>query len=103
MDITDIRIYVNTGNNSEKLKAFASISFNNTFVVHDIRIINGNGSRLYVAFPAKKGKDGTYRDICHPITQEFRAEVEEKIIAAYNEKREQIAEAIAIDDAEAAD
>ena len=87
MKITDTKIYPITNTKNERLKAFASISFDDCFVVHDIRVISGDKG-LFVAFPAKKGRDATYRDICHPINSDFRKEVETAILDAYNDQKD---------------
>ncbi len=79
MDITEIKIVTV---DEDKLKAYATIVLDNCFVIRDLKIINGNMG-LFVAMPSKKRKDGTYRDIAHPLNQQTRAEIEEKILKAY--------------------
>ena len=82
MQITDVRVrkMVKEG----KLKAVASITFDNEFVVHDIKIIEGEKG-LFVAMPSKKSVDGEYRDIAHPISTESRGRIQEVIFARYQE------------------
>src|SRR5437867_9812083 len=81
MDITDIRIFPVE---EEKLKAFVSVIFDDCFVVSDIKIIQGaNG--LFVSMPSKKRKNGTFRDIAHPLNNETRRRIEEKVLHRYQE------------------
>jgi len=82
MNITSIQLHII---NEDKLKAFATLTIEECFVIRDIKIIRGH-SGLFVAMPAKKGKDGVYRDIAHPINQSTRSELEEKILIAYQEQ-----------------
>jgi stage V sporulation protein G len=84
MQITEVKVYPVTDN--EKLKAYATIIFDNCFVVRDLKIIAGT-SGLFVAMPSKKKKEGTYRDIAHPLNSETRRMIEEAIIREY--EREQ--------------
>jgi stage V sporulation protein G len=81
LEITDVQIFIV---NEEKLKAYATITLENCFVVRDLKIIQGL-SGLFVAMPAKKRKDGTFRDIAHPLNADMRAMVEQKVIGIYNE------------------
>lgn len=70
------------------MKAVASITFDEAFVVHDVKVIYTN-DRYFIVMPSRKNQDGTYRDIAHPITAAFRAEVEEKVLAAYRRALEE--------------
>jgi len=79
MTITDVQIFIV---NEDKLKAYASITLDDCFVIRDLKIIQGL-SGTFVAMPAKKRKDGTFRDIAHPLNQEMRKELESKVIDAY--------------------
>ena len=81
MDITQIRVFPVE---EEKLKAFVSVIFDQCFVVSDIKIIEG-GNGLFVSMPSKKRKNGTFRDIAHPLNNETRRRFEEQIIASYRE------------------
>ena len=81
MEVTDVRVFPVR---EEKLKAFVSIIFDDCFVVSDIKIINGNNG-LFISMPSKKRKNGTFRDIAHPLNNETRRRIEEKVIARYNE------------------
>ena len=64
MQLTEVKVF--PVNDDEKLKAYATIVFDDCFVVRDLKIIHGN-SGLFVAMPSKKKKDGTYRDTAHPL------------------------------------
>lgn len=79
MQITEIKVVTV---DEDKLKAYITIVIDNCFVVRDLKIINGN-TGLFVAMPSKKRKDGTYRDIAHPLNQETRTQIEEQILNAY--------------------
>jgi stage V sporulation protein G len=81
MNITQIRIFPV---HEEKLKAFVSIILDECFVVSDIKIIEGN-SGLFVSMPSKKRKNGTFRDIAHPLNNETRRKFEQQIISKYRE------------------
>ena len=91
MDITEIRIHLRS---EERLKAFATVTFDNVFVVHNMKVINGNKG-LIVCMPSRKIKDGTYKDIAHPITNDFRAKLEELILKAYEEESDKAGNAAA--------
>ncbi len=81
MEITEIRVFPV---HEEKLKAFVSIILDECFVVSDIKIIQGN-SGLFVSMPSKKRKNGTFRDIAHPLNNETRRRFEQQIITRYRE------------------
>lgn len=81
MEITQIRVFPV---DEDKLKAFVSIIFDDCFVVSDIKIIQGN-SGLFVSMPSKRRKNGTFRDIAHPLNTETRKRFEEQIIEKYRE------------------
>ena len=82
MHITDIRMRLIQ--DDKKLKAIASVTFDDEFVVHDIKIIDGqNGA--FIAMPSRKIGDDEYRDIAHPLTSETRTRIKEAIFAKYEE------------------
>ena len=82
MQITDVRVRLL--NDSGKLKAVASVSFDDEFVVHDLKIVEGvNG--LFIAMPSRRAKDGEFKDICHPINNDMRTKIETAIYKVYNE------------------
>ena len=89
MDITDIRI--RKVFREGKLKAIVSVTFDDSFVVHDIKIIEGQNGQ-FVAMPNRKTARAEYKDICHPIKKETREYLEEKVLSAFNdwEKNEEI-------------
>ena len=64
------------------MKAIASITFDNEFVVHDIRVIDGN-SGMFVAMPSKRTPDGEFRDIAHPITSSTRQTIQDAVLREY--------------------
>lgn len=82
MDITEIKVHPV---NEAKLKAYVTIVFCDCFVVRDVKIIEGNGG-LFVAMPSKKRKDGTFKDIVHPLNQEMRRKIEEAVFKKYEEE-----------------
>ena len=66
-----------------RLKAYATIVFDNSFIVCDLKVIEGNKG-LFVSMPSRKRKDGTFRDIVHPLNVETRQMIEEVVIGEYN-------------------
>jgi stage V sporulation protein G len=66
-----------------RLKAYATIVFDNSFIVRDLKVIEGNKG-LFVSMPSRKRKDGTFRDIVHPLNVETRQMIEEAVISEYN-------------------
>lgn len=89
MQITDIRIrrIAKEG----KMKAVVSITFDNAFVVHDIKIIEGEKG-LFIAMPSRKAADGEYRDIAHPINSETRDLVQSMVLKKYEELMAEVEE-----------
>ena len=87
MQIRDIRIrrIAKEG----KMKAVVSITFDNAFVVHDIKIIEGEKG-LFIAMPSRKAADGEYRDIAHPINSETRDTVQSMVLSRYEELMEEV-------------
>ena len=81
MEITDIRIKKVASEG--KMKAVASVTFDNAFAVHDVKIIEGP-EKLVVAMPSRRTPDGEYRDIAHPINSDMRNMLESKVLAAYD-------------------
>ena len=82
MEITDVKVIPV---DDEKLKAFVSIVFDQCFVVTDIKIINGPKG-LFVSMPSKKRKDGTFKDIAHPLNNQMRQYLEEKVLGVYKQQ-----------------
>jgi len=79
MEITEVRVFPV---NEERLKAYVTITLDNCFVVRDLKVINGN-TGLFVAMPAKRRKDGSFKDIAHPLNSETRERMEKVILAEY--------------------
>ena len=79
MELTEIRVFPV---DEDKLRAYVTITFDHCFVVRDLKIIRG-ATGLFVSMPSKRRKDGTYKDIAHPLNNETRRMMEEKIIAEY--------------------
>lgn len=82
MQITDVR--VKKISREGKMRAIVSITIDNEFVVHDIKVIDGDKG-LFIAMPSKKSLDGEYRDIAHPINSDTRENVQSIILEKYNE------------------
>ena len=85
MKVTDVR--VRRLSQEGKMRAIVSITLNEQFVVHDIRVIEGN-SGLFVAMPSKRTPNGEFKDIAHPINAETRQEIQLAILEAYNREME---------------
>lgn len=82
MQITDIRI--RKIEKEGKMKAAVSITFDNAFAVHDIKVIEGEHG-LFIAMPSRRASDGEYRDIAHPINSETREAIQKIILNKYQE------------------
>lgn len=91
MEITQVRVFPVE---DEKLKAFVSVIFDDCFVVSDIKIIEGQQG-LFISMPSKKRKNGTFRDIAHPLNNETRRRFEEEIIASYRDMLEESGDTLA--------
>ncbi|MEW6447809.1 MAG: septation regulator SpoVG [Bacillota bacterium] len=80
MQITDVKIrkVLNEG----KMKAIVSVTFDNAFVVHDIKVVEGK-TGLFVAMPSRRVPNGDFRDVAHPITPDARKQLEEAVLTAY--------------------
>ena len=79
MEITEVRIFPV---NEDKLKAYATITFDNCFIVRDLKVISGN-TGLFIAMPSKKRRDGSFKDIAHPLNSSTREMVENVVLAEY--------------------
>ena len=85
MEVTDVRLRrVST---EGKMRAIASITFDDEFVVHDVRIIDGNNG-LFVAMPSKRTSDGEFRDIAHPINSKTREKIQAAVLKEYESREE---------------
>lgn len=83
MRITEININLRE---EDKLKAFVNITFDDVFVVRGLKVIEG-GQGLFVCMPSRKLPDGTYKDIAHPIDNDFRSDIEKKVLSVYDRLR----------------
>jgi stage V sporulation protein G len=79
MQITEVKVFPVE---EEKLKAYVTMTLDRCFVIRDIKIIH-SGEGYFVSMPSKKRKDGTYKDVAHPIDKETRAMIEDKILEEY--------------------
>jgi stage V sporulation protein G len=85
MDITDIRI--RKVNADGKLKAYVTVTFDDSFVVHNVKIIEGENG-VFIAMPSRKTKSGEYKDVAHPINTAFRTRLQDKILQEYDKMGE---------------
>lgn len=81
MQITDVRVKLIT-NDETRIKAVASITIDDCFVVHDIKVIDGNDG-IFVVMPSKKANDGSHKDIAHPINTQTREYLIATVLEAY--------------------
>ncbi len=86
MEVTDVRVRKIA--NAGKMRAVVSITLDSVFVVHDIKVIEGDKG-LFIAMPSKKATDGKYRDIAHPINSETREEIQEIVLQEYEQAPEE--------------
>jgi stage V sporulation protein G len=86
MEITDIRIRRVEADG--KLRAYVTVTFDDCFVVHNVKIIEGKSGR-FIAMPSRKTKTGEYKDVAHPINSDFRQTLQEKILQAYSQELEE--------------
>lgn len=86
MTITDVRIRKIAAEG--KMKAIVSVTFDNEFVVHDIKVIEGQNG-LFIAMPSRKTPDGEFKDIAHPINTDTREKIQTSILKAYEEAMEE--------------
>jgi stage V sporulation protein G len=82
MEVTEVKIFPVQ---EDRLKAYAAITFDNCFIIRDLKVINGSNG-LFVAMPSKKRKDGSYRDTAHPLNNETRQMIESKVLEEYNKE-----------------
>ena len=85
MKISDVRVRIVKKDDS-KLKAVASVTFDDCFVVHDIKVIEGNEG-YFIAMPSRKTNDGEYKHVAHPIKTETREELIKVILDAFEEEK----------------
>jgi stage V sporulation protein G len=82
MQITEVRIFLR---NEERLKAYAAITFDDAFVVRNLKVVQGQKG-IFVAMPSRKTSDGSYKDVAHPVNNEMRDLIEKKVLEAYEAK-----------------
>ncbi|OGL38206.1 MAG: septation protein SpoVG [Candidatus Schekmanbacteria bacterium GWA2_38_11] len=82
MEVTEVRVFTVE---EEKLKAYVTIIFDDCFVIRDLKVINGK-TGLFVAMPSRKRKDGRFKDLAHPLDNETRKRIEDKVIEEYNKE-----------------
>ena len=100
MKVTDVRLRkIQTDG---RMKALVSITLDEAFVIHDLRVIEGN-SGLFVAMPSKRTPDGEFRDIAHPINSDMRQEIQDAVMRVYDETDEVIPDKNATSDNEESD
>ncbi|WP_022670567.1 septation regulator SpoVG [Hippea alviniae] len=85
MEITEVRVSPIEGD--EKLKGFATVIFDNEFVVRDLKIISGQKG-LFVAMPSRKMKDGSFKDVAHPLNNDMRQRLEKAVLEEYEKAKE---------------
>ncbi len=85
MTISDVRVRL-VKKDDNKLKAVASVTFDDCFVVHDIKVIEGNEG-YFIAMPSRKTGEGEYKDIAHPIKTEMRESLIKAILATFEEEK----------------
>ena len=81
MKITEVKVYLSREKNG-RLKAYATIVFENTFIVRDLKVIEGDKG-YFVSMPSRRRKDGSFRDIAHPLNTEMRQHIEDMVVAEY--------------------
>jgi stage V sporulation protein G len=94
MKITDVKVFPV---DEDKLKAYATITFENCFIVRDLKVISGNKG-YFIAMPSKKRKDGTFRDVAHPLNSETRKMIEDAVLEVYEAEEVSTPDSIAGED-----
>lgn len=98
MRITDVRI--RKVNDEGKMRAVVSVTFDDEFVVHDIKVIEGQNG-LFIAMPSRKMGEGDFRDIAHPLTSETRNRIKDAIFEEYNKAIDEMEESVKSEETEA--
>lgn len=81
MEITEIKVFPTR--DGGRLKAYATVVFDNCFIIRDLKVIEGQKG-LFVSMPSRKRKDGSFRDIVHPLNVEMRTKIEQGIIEEFD-------------------
>lgn len=84
MKITDVRVKRMIGDEKGRLKAYVDLTFDEAFVIHGVKLIEGENGK-FIAMPSRKMPDGEFKDIVHPIHPELRKEITELVIQKYEE------------------
>lgn len=87
MNITDVR--VKKVGTEGKLRAYVSVTFDDSFVVHNLKVIDGQ-SGIFVAMPSRKTTSGEFKDVAHPINSSFREVVQRAVLEAYDKETEKV-------------
>ena len=87
MQITDVR--VRKVSKDGKMKALVSITIDNEFVVHDIKVIEGEKG-LFIAMPSRRTPEGEYKDVAHPINSDTRKQIQDIVLKAYDEASDEV-------------
>ena len=82
MEITEVRV---TLRNEDKLKAFANVTFDDSFVIRGLKVISG-AKGFFVSMPSRRRPNGSHQDIAHPINSDMRREIEQRVLEAYQDK-----------------
>jgi stage V sporulation protein G len=84
MKVTEVRVSPAKGG---KVRAFASVVFDDSFIVNDLRVIEGREGQVFVTMPARKTRNGQMRDIAHPLNSEIREHIEQRVLEEYASAR----------------
>jgi stage V sporulation protein G len=82
LEITEVRVTLRDDDQHDRLKAFATMTLNNAFVIRGLKVIQGTNG-VFVAMPSRRRPDGQFQDIAHPINSETRQRMEEIVLAEY--------------------
>jgi stage V sporulation protein G len=85
MKVTEVRISPAKGG---KVRAFASVVFDDSFIVNDLRVIEGREGQVFVTMPARKTRNGQMRDIAHPLNSDTREQIEKRVLEEYESARQ---------------
>jgi len=85
MNITEVKVY--TARDGGRLKAYATVVFDDCFIVRDLKVIEGHKG-LFVSMPSRRRQDGTFRDIVHPLNSDTRTTIEERVIKEYDKVKD---------------
>lgn len=80
MEITEVKVY--PAKDSGRLKAYATIVFDNSFIIRDLKVIEGDKG-FFISMPSRRRKDGTFRDIVHPLNSDTRKKIEDRVIQEF--------------------